>query len=218
MDIKEVMVRKYGPMPVWAWTALAASFIAGLYIFNAKMKGKSTATGGSPTSVNSGGPPGEFSSSQSRTTTDPNGNTTTTNFQASGPNSFMPGQLVTGAGPMPYSGGDVYVNYPANGAPPPPTQQTTNNIRQPLDLSNLEKGDMSSKGSPWLMTVAIPGETWLDVTARVYGFGKDFKSLTDQKDIARVKEVEPYIRNGPGNNAPGSTGDGPAPNSVVFFH
>jgi hypothetical protein len=112
-DIREVMLRKAGPMPVWAWTALAAAFIAGFLIF--KRKGSSAP--GADSSTGSGGTAGQFQSSQSKTTTDANGNQSTTSFTATGPNSFLPGQITNTAGSMPYSGGDVYVNYPTSTAP-----------------------------------------------------------------------------------------------------
>lgn len=207
-NIKEVMLRKYGALPVWAWTALAAAGIGAVMLWQ-RRNTPVVPTGGAPTSAG-GGPSGEFQSSQSKTTTDKDGNQITTNYAASGPLSGIPGFLTTQAGPMPYSGGDVYVNYPNSPAP----QQTTNNLRQTLDVQKFNAA--SSGGSPWLMTVANAGETWLDITARVYGFGKDFASVTDPKAQARVKEVAPFIQNS--NNAPGSTGSGPAGGSVVFFH
>jgi hypothetical protein len=211
-DIKEIMRRQYGPMPVWAWTTLAASVIAGLIIFNKRKAGTTVPAGsGSGQNVDTSGD--GFQSGISTTTTDAAGNQVTTNYSAQGPNSFLPGQVFQ-AGGMPYtSGGDVYVNYPNGGGTPPP-QATTNNLRQPLDVKDFNA--QTAGNSPWYMTVANPGETWQDISARVYGFGANYASITDPKVKAQVDAVVPYIQNR--NNMPGSTGNGPAPGSVVFFH
>jgi hypothetical protein len=210
MDIKAAMARQAGPMPVWAWTALAGSLIAGLYVFNKQKKGTTVPAGGSTGgTVDSSG--NGFQSGVSTTSTDANGNQITTNYSAQGPNSFLPGQVFQ-AGTMPYqSGGDVYVN---TTNPTAPAQATTNNIRQSLDVAKFNAN--TAGGSPWYMTVANPGETWQDITARIYGFGTNYASITDPAAKTRVDQVTPYIQKA--NNAPGSTGNGPAAGSVVFFH
>lgn len=210
MDIKEIMQRQYGPMPVWAWTALGGSVIAGLFLFRKKGTSTTGATTSSGTPTDSSG--NGFQSGISTTTTDAAGNQTTTNYSASGPNSFLPGQVFQ-AGGMPYtSGGDVYVNT-TNPATPPP-QASTNNLRQLDDVQKFNA--QTAGGSPWYMTVANPGESWQDITARVYGFGTNYASITDPSAKTRVDQVTPFIQNA--NNSPGSTGNGPAPGSVVFFH
>jgi hypothetical protein len=213
VDIKAIAQRQYGPMPVWAWAVLGGSVIAGIYVFNKQKKGTTVPTGGG-TTVNTGGDPSQFQSGISTTTTDPNGNTITTDYSASGPNSFMPGSVFQ-AGGMPYqSGGDVYVNYPGGTAPPP--QATTQNLRQKLDVNKFNAASQggANSASPWYMTVANTGESWLDITARVYGYGDNYADVKPA-DQARVKDVAQYIQNS--NNAPGSTGNGPAPEQVVFF-
>lgn len=209
MDIKEIMQRQYGPMPVWAWTALGGSVIAGLFLF--RKKGTSTTgattTSGTPTDASGNG----FQSGISTTTTDANGNQVTSNFSAQGPNSYLPGQVFQ-AGGMPYtSGGDVYVN---TTNPTPPPQASSNNLRQALDVTKFNA--QTSGGSPWYMTVANPNESWQDITARIYGFGTNYASITDPAAKQRVNEVTPYIQKA--NNAPGSSGNGPAAGSVVTFH
>lgn len=110
-DIKEIMMRKAGPLPVYAWVAGVGAFVGGFVLLKKKAAGTSGTTANG---VNSGGDPGSFTSSQGSTTTDAQGNTTTTDYSATGPNTFMPGQLTNTAGAMPYSGGDVYVNLPGN--------------------------------------------------------------------------------------------------------
>lgn len=217
MDIKEVMRRQYGPMPVWAWTALAASFIAGVVIFKKKatpVKGDASGTGQS-----AGTPAGEFNSGQSTTTTDANGNQITTNYNASGPLTGFPGYLTNGAGPMNYSGGDVYVNTTT----PPPAQQTTvsadANKRTVLNPVFNEVGwDDKAKQSPWTMTVAQPGESWKDITARIYGFASNYANISDPTAKKRVDDVAAYLA-GKNSKYTGTVpdGTGPTPGSVVVY-
>jgi len=198
-------------MPVWAWTALFASFVAGVVLFRKRMKPAADTSGNGPGPNAS--PVGEFNSGQSTTTTDANGNQITTQYNASGPLTGFPGYLTNQAGPMPYSGGDVYVNYPNQ--PTPPAAQATQTMRQTLDVNKFNANTTSS-GAPWYMLVALPGETWNDITARMYGFADNFAKITDPKVQQQVQNVARTIQTS--NNAPGSTGAGPAPYQVVFFH
>lgn len=217
MDIKEVMRRQYGPMPVWAWTALFASFVAGVVIFKKKatpVKGDTSGTGQA-----AGSPAGEFNSGQSTTTTDANGNQITTQYNASGPLTGFPGYITNQAGPMPYSGGDVYVNYPNTPAP----QQTSTNPnadnRTVLNPAFNEVGwDDKAKQSPWTMTVAQPGESWKDITARIYQFAKDYASITDPAAKKRVDDVAAYLAS-KNSKYTGTVpdGTGPTPGSVVVY-
>jgi len=218
MDIKEVMRRQYGPMPVWAWTALAASFIAGVVIFRKRMAPKPTDTSGNGATGNS--PAGEFSSGQSSTTTDANGNQITTQYNASGPLTGFPGFLTNGAGPMNYSGGDVYVNMP-NGPAPAPQQTTVGaNKRTVLntDVFNEIGWSDKAKQAPWNMVVAQPGETWKDITARIYGFADNYSKISDPSAKSRVDSVAEVIKN---TNAKYTgtvpDGSGPTPGSVVVY-
>jgi hypothetical protein len=218
-DIKEVMRRQAGPMPVWAWTALAASFIAGVIIFRRRMAG-SSATGSDSGNAASGGPVGEFTSGQATTTTDKDGNQITTQYNASGPLTGYPGYITNQAGPMPYSGGDVYVNYPAtNAAPPPPAQQTSQQKITVLNPAfNMVGWDDKAKAAPWKMTVANSGETWNDITARIYGFADNFAKVTDPAAKARVQSVAAYIKDKNGQyTGLIPDGTGPTPGSVVVW-
>lgn len=106
VDIKEVMMRKAGPLPVYAWVVGVGAFVGGFVLLKKKATGSTGTTGATGTATDQG----TFNSSTAATTTDAAGNTTTTNYSASGPNSFAPGQLTNTAGAMPYSGGDTYVN------------------------------------------------------------------------------------------------------------
>lgn len=212
MDIKEVMRRQYGPMPVWAWTALFASFVAGVVVFRKRVTPKSDTSGNG---AGNGSPVGEFNSGQSTTTTDANGNQITTQYNASGPLTGFPGYLTNQAGPMPYSGGDVYVNYPVstNAAPPPPAQQTQT-MRQLLDTGHFNA--QTAGGVPFTMMVTLPGETWKDVAARAWGYADNFSQLTDPATKDKVTRLANYMQQT--NNTPGSTGNGPAPGQIVLFH
>lgn len=218
MDIKEVMRRQYGPMPVWAWTALFASFVAGVVIF--KKKATPTAGNTAGTGQSAGTPAGEFNSGQSTTTTDANGNQITTQYNASGPLTGFPGYLTSQAGAMPYSGGDVYVNYPNT---PPPQQTTVNpdaNKRTVLntDVFNTIGWDDKAKQSPWAMTTAQAGESWKDITARIYGFASNYANISDPAAKKRVDDVAAYIAS-KNSKYTGTVpdGTGPTPGSVVVY-
>lgn len=123
-DIREVMTRKVGPFPVWTWTLMASGVAAAFMIMG---KNKQVAT---DQSGGAGGPDGKFESSQSSTKTDAQGNTTTSNYSASG-NSFagIPGYLSSYGFPMPYSLGDIYNNIATTVQQPP--ANTVINIPSP---------------------------------------------------------------------------------------
>lgn len=221
-DLREVMTRQFGPMPVWAWTALTASFLGGVYIFR-KRSGPSTPTTSGSAGGAGGG--GEFQSGISTTTTDPQGNQVTSNYQASGPLTGYPGFITNQAGPMPYSGGDVYVNYP-NTPPPATTTQSQPNPNKRTVLNPIfnEVGwNDKAKQSPWTMTVAQnkadgSPETWKDITARIYGFAKDYASIVDPNSKSRVDSVADYIKN-TNRQYTGEVpdGTGPTPGAVVVY-
>lgn len=215
-NVKEIMLRKYGPMPVWAWTGLAAAGMAGIMLWQ-KRSEPVIPSGGSTGQAS--GPAGEFQSSQSQTTTDKDGNQFTTNYAASGPLGGIPGYLTTQAGPMPYSGGDVYVNYPNQ----PPPQQTTNaemaNKRTQLNPDfNMVGWSDKDKQSPWKMMVAQPGERWEDLTARAYGFADNFAKVSDPAAKTRVQQVAAVIKDR-NSRYTGTVpdGSGPTPGSVVLY-
>lgn len=114
-----MLSRKVGPFAIWTWLMLAGA--AGLIIY--RMRKGQTASAGSGAS----GQGTQFNSSQTQSGTTPSGGQYTSTYSASG-NGYLPGQLTYGASPMPVSGGDVYVNYPAGssnttttGAPAPAT-------------------------------------------------------------------------------------------------
>jgi len=195
---------------VWQWTALVAAFIAGVIIFRRRMG----STSASQPTTTAPGASGEFQSGTATTTTDKDGNTVTTQYSASGPLTGYPGYLTTQAGPMPYSGGDIYVNVPATNAAPPPPQQQTQTYRQLLDTKTFNP--QTEAGVPFTMMPALPNETWKDVAARAWGFANNYAEITDPKIQAQVSHLADVIRST--NNRPGSTGTGPAPGQIVLFH
>ena len=100
-----MLTRKVGPLPIWSWVMAAGAI--GFIIY--RMKSGSSSSSGSGTSGTSG-QGSQFNSSTSQTTTNPStGDTTTNSYSASG-DGYLPGQLTYGAGSMPVSSGDIYIN------------------------------------------------------------------------------------------------------------
>lgn len=105
--------RKMGPLTVWQWMLLVTAFTAAFIFYRRRMApatpvGPNGETGGSYDPVT-----GEWKSSQSTETVDPvTGERKTSTYEASGPSGSLisPGSIGWSASPMPYSGGDVYVN------------------------------------------------------------------------------------------------------------
>lgn len=101
-----MLTRKIGPLPMWSW--LMAAGAIGLIIYRMR-------SGSSSSSANTG-QGSQFNSSTSSTTTNlATGDTTSNSYTASG-NGYLPGELTYGAGSMPVSPGDIYINYPNQGS------------------------------------------------------------------------------------------------------
>lgn len=114
MDIKAAFMKKYGPLTAWQWGA--ASLVIG-YFFLRQARKNAAPTGDEAPSGAAGtqGPAGEFQSQQSQTKIDPKtGEEITSSYSATGPltGGWGGGVGIPAAYPMPYSGGDVYVNLP----------------------------------------------------------------------------------------------------------
>lgn len=118
VDIREILTRKVGPLPVWTWTLIVALGAGGVMaVQRAKSEAQPAGAGTGP-----GGGNGEYSSSSNITNTDANGNTTTTQYNATGASPFgVPAYLTQAAYPMPYSMGDIYNNQTVT-VPQNPTQ------------------------------------------------------------------------------------------------
>lgn len=101
--IAGMLTRKVGPLPIWTWVMGAGAL--GFIIY--RMKGGSSSSSGGTSNTGQGS---QFNSSTSQTTTNPaTGDTTTNSYSASG-DGYLPGQLTYGAGQMPVSSGDIYIN------------------------------------------------------------------------------------------------------------
>lgn len=112
------LTRKVGPLPMWSWFMGAGAI--GLLLFKI-MGGKKSAGGGSGGASGAGT---EFSSTQTKTGTDEQGNQFSNSYSAQG-NGYLPGMLTYGAGAMPFSSGDIYVNIPDSNHNPPDNKTGT---------------------------------------------------------------------------------------------
>lgn len=142
-NIQEMLTRKAGPLPVWAWIVFVA---AGAGAFMIIQKNKQTVAG-QPSNAQASSQ-GQFQSSQSQTTTDAQGNTTTTQYSATGQSPFgVPGYLTQQAYPMPYSLGDTYNNITTN-TTVPENDTTTINIPTPPQPVNPPPPPQQTTGTP----------------------------------------------------------------------
>lgn len=89
-------------------------------------------------------------------------------------------------------------------------------VRTRLNVGEFNSGNQLN--SPWTMMVARPGESWKDITARMFGYADNFAKV-NPNDKARVTSVSEYVRQT--NSAyTGTTpdGSGPKPGSIVVYH
>lgn len=86
------------------------------------------------------------------------------------------------------------------------------------DVFNENGWSATAKQAPWRLIVANPGESWQDITARMYGFADNYAKITDPQSKARVDSVADYIKK---TNASFTgtvpDGTGPKPGSVVVY-
>lgn len=213
MDLKATLTNKAGPFPVYVWAGLVGVALVGASL----LRSKAPATPTTDPSLAPTTDPGKFDSSQSKTTTDANGNTTTTNYSASGPATFG---LTNSAQPMGYTNGDVYVNLANSGNPTPTTQPpaSVHTVGDALntDVFNENGWSAEDKKYPWRMLPAQPGETWADFTSRVYFFGPNFAAVTDPAAQKRVIEVSKFLHD-TNKDIQTADGTGPQPGSVVVY-
>jgi hypothetical protein len=187
-----VFTRKLGPLPMWAWMGIGLGGALAVTSWSKNKKAAAAAAAG------------------------PN------------PNGTLPSQQ-TASGSTPASLIPQFVNQVYNqetppaatppAATPPDTSPVTSFVRTVLNPIFNEVGwSDKAKQSPWKQVVALPGESWKDVTARVYGFASNYAAITDPKDKARVDSVSDYLKR---TNAdytgqiPG--GYGPTPGSIVTY-
>lgn len=105
-----IFTQKVGPLPGWGWAGIVGVGALGLMT----LKGKKGTPAGSGSAATGAG--GQYASAQSQETVDPvTGQRTTSSYQASGPTNGWGGSVGLPMGyPMPYSGGDVFVNLPGD--------------------------------------------------------------------------------------------------------
>lgn len=108
-NVLGIFTQKVGPLPGWGWAGIVG--VGALALMSMKGKKTPTTAGGG-----AGGPGGQYASNQSQETVDPvTGKRTTSSYQASGPTNGWGGSTgLPMAYPMPYSGGDVFVNLPGD--------------------------------------------------------------------------------------------------------
>lgn len=105
---------------------------------------------------------------------------------------------------------------PIVGRDPGPAAADYSDVRTRLNVGEFNTGNQLN--SPWTMMVAKPGESWRDITARMFGYADNFAKV-NPNDRARVQSVAEYVRQT--NSAyTGTTpdGSGPKPGSIVVYH
>lgn len=183
--IEEMLSRKIGPLPVWSYVVLAGG--VGMIIFRA-MKAKQAASG---TDSSSPGQGTDFSSTQTVTGTDASGQQYTSSYTSQG-NGYLPGQLTWGAGQMPVSGGDVYVNYP--------TQTNTDNSNVPPDQvspGGQDVGQYRFGNDQLAYLVANKGKFGI-TDAIISDVQKAYAQISQQKGQGQANMMH-YSWIGPGN-------------------
>lgn len=182
------LTKKVGPLPLWGWGLAVAG--VGFFVISRKQKAATEAGGGG-----NGG--GQFSSTV--TSKDAAGNTTT--YTASGPNSGIssPAQFSWGAGPMGYSDGDVYVNYPGPGAAGPPGPQGPPGPAGPPGQPNppMPRPPRNPDWGKW--ETVVNGDSIQALTARVLGTGDFWSQVWNDP----VNKAVHDLRGTPGNLQPG---------------
>lgn len=155
-DIGAFLKKKTGPLPNAVYVFAAAAIL--FYIIKRNKQKKAAAATTNPST----GDQGQFSSTT--TTTDPKTGTSTS-YSATGPSTGFLNTgpaLVTGAGNMPYSGGDVYVNYPGQttqpgrpGRPGPPGPPGPGG-GPTYPPKHAQQGPVGSTGGWW---ITLPKDT-----------------------------------------------------------
>lgn len=180
MEIAPFLKNKTAGLPngVWILGGVAVVFF---FYFKHKQSAAAAASG-NPNMP--GQQPGQFSTST--TTTNPTTGDQTT-YTASGPNSsiYSPAQLTYSAGPMPYSGGDVYVNYP--GQPTAPTPYNG----PPYPPAHATPAPPGHEGSFWLtLPKAMTGD---ELVNYAYQTGGNLDPTNVANDEARIRQFNPQI-------------------------
>lgn len=183
-----VFTRKLGPLPMWAWMGVGLGAALALTSWRGNKKAESDAKSSPQGGLNA-----------------PAGNSV--------PGSLIPqfvNQVYTQSSPP-------SVSAPA---PTPSTPTTPTNVKRTVvnPFFNEVGWDDKAKGSPWTAIVALPGESWKDITARIYQYGDNYASVTDPTNKARIDSVAAYLKSkNSAYTGEVPDGSGPTPGSVVFY-
>lgn len=183
-----IFTRKLGPLPMWAWMGIG---LGGALAFTSWSRNKKAAADAKDKSTSGTLP-------------------TTQTASGSTPASLIP-QFVNQV----YTQGTP----PAVTQPSPATPAASNDQRTVLNPIFNEVGwNDKAKQSPWTQTVAQPGESWKDITARIYKYGANYAAVTDPEKKKRIDEVSDYIKR-TNSQYTGETpnGNGPTPGSIVTY-
>lgn len=192
------LTQKTGSLPNWSYGVGA---VAALVLFKTWQKNKATTVPDSGPSIDGSTTPGTAS------------------------NYVRPG---TGSGAYNTGAPTVFVvpgATPSAPSQPPligrdPTPNPASDVRTTLnsDVFNQAGWSATAKQAPWKMMVANPGETWLDITARMYGYADNFSKVTDPASKTRIQSVAEFVKktNG-GFTGTVPDGTGPKPGAVVVY-
>lgn len=190
------LTRKLGPFPMYIWMGFGLGIALAITSWQGNKK-KAAEAAAAASKTNTGTGPGNLSPSTQG----------------------IAGSLI------PQFVNQVYTNNTPPAAAPTPAAPTPSNpvpVKQGEQLNasvfntNGWTGDMF--GAPWLMTVVQPGESWQDITTRVYDFGAKYSDITDPTAKARIDQVTPFIKQtNEAFTGLGPNGTGPAPGSIVVY-
>lgn len=82
------------------------------------------------------------------------------------------------------------------------------------DAFNENGWSADAKNSPWTMMVARANESWLDITARAYGYGDNYAKVTDPASKARIQSVAAYLQK---TNSKAGDANGPRAGATVVY-
>jgi hypothetical protein len=173
-SITGVFTEKLGPLAGWQWAGLVGVGALALMTIGKK---KAIPGAAQPDST---GDKGQFSSTQSQETVDPvTGERRSSSYQATGSNAGWGGQVgLPMAYPMPYSGGDVYVNLPGD------TQNL--NPGHPVYPPKQGLGQVQGQvGGYWWTPMGWDDVVGLPARAGLSGGG----------DLDAFKHMDPQLRN-----------------------
>lgn len=181
-DIGAFLTKKTGPLPNAVYIFIAAALLFYIYKRNQQKKAASATT--NPSTADQG----QFSSTT--TSTDPTTGTSTT-YSANGPSTGFLNTgpaLVQGAGNMPYSGGDIYVNYPGQSTapqqgPPGPAGPPGQGNQPAYPPKHSQPGPVGSTGGWW---ITLPKDLDASQLADLsYNLGNTSATTDNPQDLSK---------------------------------